>query len=164
MLPSISTQTSERFWIQVNSEIVGKERYYTTCCLIGVFATSEMTSYLMTASPYLESARCTVRRMTHTIAYHDDCRCGRGMQYDRSGTVVCEGEWVCDAPIVDRVVRVPESTDLLPPLHSLLVSLRIDTSSCSEEDSLLLHPFPRLRSFLQQTARSWSVRVWAVSH
>ena len=85
------------------------------------------------------------------------------MQYDRSGTVVCEGEWVCDAPIVDRVVRVPESTDLLPPLHSLLVSLRTDTSSCGEEDSLLLHPFPRLKSFLQQTERGVGLFVCGLS-
>lgn len=86
---------------------------------------------------------------THTVLYQgmmcDDRRYGRGVLYDKTGAVVYDGEWVDDDRFIEKVVTVPESAALLPPIHSLVVSLRIDDSSCNDEHSLILHRFPRLR-------------------
>ena len=100
--------------------------------------------------------------VTHTVLYQgmlcDDCRCGRGVQYDKTGAVVYDGEWAGDRHIVEKTMTVPKSAALLPPIHSLIVSLRIDDFSCDDDISLILHHFPRLRelylgskSFSQQS-------------
>lgn len=100
--------------------------------------------------------------VTHTVLYQgmlcDDCRCGRGVQYDKTGAVVYDGEWLDDNHLAEKAASVPESAALLPPIHSLIVSLRIDDSSCNDDTSLILHHFPRLRelylgseSFSQQS-------------
>lgn len=90
--------------------------------------------------------------VTHSIIYQgtfcDDCRCGRGVQYDRNGSVVYDGEWVNDTHKMDSVVRVPRSVDFLPPISSLLVSLRVDYDTCKKNRSLRLHHFPRLRELI----------------
>ena len=90
--------------------------------------------------------------VTHSIIYQgtfcDDCRCGRGVQYDRNGNVVYDGEWVNDTHQMDSVVRVPRSVDFLPPISSLLVSLRVDYDTCKKNRSLRLHHFPRLRELI----------------
>lgn len=89
---------------------------------------------------------------SHNLSYQgtwcDGLRCGRGRQYDRNGSVVYEGEWVNDSPMVDVILCVPDSTNLLPPIASLVVSLRIGKKCCGSNSSLVLQSFPRLRELV----------------
>ena len=89
---------------------------------------------------------------SHNLSYQgtwcDGLRCGRGRQYDRNGSVVYEGEWVNDFPMVDVILCVPDSTNLLPPIASLVVSLRIGKKWCGSNSSLVLQSFPRLRELV----------------
>ena len=62
-----------------------------------------------------------------------------------NGSIVDEGEWVSDSPMTDPILRVPDSTNLLPPIASLIVSLRIGEKCCGSNSSLVLQWFPRLR-------------------
>ena len=88
----------------------------------------------------------------HSISYEgtwcDSCRSGRGRQFDRNGSLVYEGRWVNDAPAMDTLLTVPDSTDLLPLVSSLIVSLRIGEKCCCSNSSLVLHSFPRLRELV----------------
>ena len=88
----------------------------------------------------------------HTILYEgtwcDGRRCGRGRQYDRNGSMVYEGEWVNDNRMTDPIIHVPDSTSLLPPLVSLVVSIRIGDKCCGSGSSLVLNGYPRLRELV----------------
>lgn len=88
----------------------------------------------------------------HNISYEgtwcDGCRSGRGRQFDRNGSLVYEGRWVNDAPAMDTLLTVPDSTDLLPLVSSLIVSLRIGEKCCCSNSSLVLHSFPQLRELV----------------
>ena len=86
---------------------------------------------------------------SHVVLYEgtwcDGLRCGRGESYDRNGSLLCNGEWAGGHPITTSRLTVPDSTDLLPPLASFIVSLRIGEKSCASNSSLVLQSFPRLR-------------------
>ena len=85
----------------------------------------------------------------HVVLYEgtwcDGLRCGRGESYGRNGSLLCKGEWAGGHPISTSRLTVPDSTDLLPPIVSLIVSLRIGKKSCASNTSLVLQSFPRLR-------------------
>ena len=88
----------------------------------------------------------------HVVLYEgtwcDGRRCGRGRQYDRNGSMVYEGEWVNDNRMTDPIIHVPDSTSLLPPLVSLVVSIRIGDKCCGSGSSLVLNGYPRLRELV----------------
>ena len=89
---------------------------------------------------------------SHVVLYEgtwcDGLRCGRGESYDRNGSLLCKGEWAGGHPISTSRLTVPDSTDLLPPLTSLIVSLSIGKKCCGSNSSLVLQSFPRLRELL----------------
>ena len=89
---------------------------------------------------------------SHIVLYEgtwcDGLRCGRGKQYDRNGSLLCKGEWAGGHPITTSRITVPDSTDLLPPLASLIVSLRIDKKCCGSNSSLVLQLFPQLKELV----------------
>ena len=89
---------------------------------------------------------------SHVVLYEgtwcDGLRCGRGKQYDRNGSLLCKGEWAGGHPITTSRITVPDSTDLLPPLASLIVSLRIDKKCCGSNSSLVLQLFPQLKELV----------------
>ena len=85
----------------------------------------------------------------HVVLYEgtwcDGRRCGRGESYGRNGSLLCKGEWAGGHPITTSCLTVPDSADLLPPIASFIVSLRIGEKSCASNSSLVLQSFPRLR-------------------
>ena len=85
----------------------------------------------------------------HIVLYEgtwcDGLRCGKGRQYDRNGSLLCKGEWAGGHPITTSRLTVPDSTDLLPPIASFIVSLSIGEKCCGSNSSLVLQSFPRLR-------------------
>ncbi len=89
---------------------------------------------------------------SHVVLYEgtwcDGLRCGKGRQFDRNGSLLCKGEWAGDYPITTSCLTVPDSTDLLPPIASLIVSLTIDKKCCGSNSSLVLQSFPRLRDLM----------------
>ena len=89
---------------------------------------------------------------SHIVLYEgtwcDGLRCGKGRQFDRNGSLLCKGEWAGDYPITTSCLTVPDSTDLLPPIASLIVSLTIDKKCCGSNSSLVLQSFPRLRDLM----------------
>ena len=88
----------------------------------------------------------------HVVLYEgtwcDGLRCGRGESYDRNGSLLCNGEWAGGHPITTSRLTVPDSTDLLPPLASFIVSLSIGEKCCGSNSSLVLQSFPRLRELV----------------
>ena len=86
---------------------------------------------------------------SHVVLYEgtwcDGRRCGRGESYDRNGSLLCKGEWAGGHPITTSRLTVPDSTDLLPPIASFIVSLSIGEKCCGSNSSLVLQSFPRLR-------------------
>ena len=88
----------------------------------------------------------------HIVLYEgtwcDGLRCGKGRQFDRTGSLLCKGEWAGGHPISTSRLTVPDSTDLLPPIASLIVSLRIGEKCCGSNSSLVLQSFPRLRELV----------------
>ena len=88
----------------------------------------------------------------HVVLYEgtwcDGRRCGRGESYDRNGSLLCNGEWAGGHPISTSRLTVPDSTDLLPPLTSLIVSLSIGKKCCGSNSSLVLQSFPRLKELV----------------
>ena len=50
--------------------------------------------------------------------------------------------------MVDVILCVPDSTNLLPPIASLVVSLRLGKTCCGSNSSLVLQSFPRLRELV----------------
>ena len=56
-------------------------------------------------------------------------RWGRGVQYDRNGVVVYDGEWLNDAPLEKRV-KIRSTTVLL---HNCVEELRVIDGCCNEE-------------------------------
>lgn len=89
---------------------------------------------------------------SHVVLYEgtwcDGLRCGRGESYGRNGSLLCKGEWAGGHPISTSRLTVPDSTDLLPPIASLIVSLRIGEKCCGSNSSLVLQSFPRLRELV----------------
>ena len=89
---------------------------------------------------------------SHIVLYEgtwcDGLRCGKGRQFDRTGSLLCKGEWAGGHPITSFCLTVPDSTDLLPPIASLIVSLRIGKKSCGSNSSLVLRSFPRLKELV----------------
>ena len=73
----------------------------------------------------------------------DGGRWGRGVQYDRNGVVVYDGEWLNDAPLEKRV-KIRSTTVLL---HNCVEELRVIDGCCNEEGltELDLHLFVNLR-------------------
>ena len=86
---------------------------------------------------------------SHVVLYEgtwcDGLRCGRGESYGRNGSLLCKGEWAGGHPITTSRLTVPDSTDLLPPIASFIVSLSIGEKCCGSNSSLVLQSFPRLR-------------------
>ena len=89
---------------------------------------------------------------SHVVLYEgtwcDGRRCGRGESYDRNGSLLCNGEWAGGHPITTSRLTVPDSTDLLPPLASFIVSLGIGKKCCGSNSSLVLQSFSRLRDLM----------------
>ena len=89
---------------------------------------------------------------SHIVLYEgtwcDGLRCGRGESYGRNGSLLCKGEWAGGHPISTSRLTVPDSTDLLPPIASLIVSLRIGEKCCGSNSSLVLQSVPRLRELV----------------
>ena len=88
----------------------------------------------------------------HTVTYIgtwcDGRRCGIGESYDLHGCLLRKGEWAADKPINTWHLSVPNSTESLPPIGSLLISLRIGENCCNSNSSLHLIGFPRLRELV----------------
>ena len=88
----------------------------------------------------------------HIVLYEgtwcDGLRCGIGESYGRNGSLLYKGEWAGGHPITTSRITVPDSTDLLPPLASLIVSLRIDKKCCGSNSSLVLQLFPQLKELV----------------
>ena len=86
---------------------------------------------------------------SHIVLYEgtwcDGLRCGRGESYDRNGSLLCKGEWAGDYPITTSSLTVPDSTDSLPSITSLIISLSIGKKCCGSNSFLVLQSFPRLR-------------------
>ena len=86
---------------------------------------------------------------SHIILYEgtwcDGLRCGIGESYDRNGSLLYKGEWAGDYLITTSSLTVPDSTDSLPPIASLIVSLSIGKKCCGSNSFLVLQSFPRLR-------------------
>ena len=57
-------------------------------------------------------------------------RCGRGVQYDRNGDVVIEGEWIADAELKTSITISEESAFL----HSRIEELIVSDSCCNGEE------------------------------
>lgn len=72
-------------------------------------------------------------------------RWGRGIQYDRNGKTVFDGEWMGDEPVIKRVVLNEENQFL----HNHIEELIIQDSSCNgpEWTALDLSFIPSLRLF-----------------
>ena len=73
-------------------------------------------------------------------------RWGRGVQYDRNGKTVFEGEWVNDENTITKRILLNEETHLL---HPHLEELIIQNNSCNgpEWTALNLSFMPKLRLF-----------------
>ena len=88
----------------------------------------------------------------HVVLYEgtwcDGRRCGRGESYDRNGSLLCNGEWAGGYPITTSCLTAPNSTDSLPSITSLIVSLRIGKKCCCSNSSLVLQSFPRLKELV----------------
>ena len=89
---------------------------------------------------------------SHIVLYEgtwcDGLRCGKGSQFDRNGSLLCNGEWAGDYPITTSSLTVPDSTDSLPSITSLIVSLSIGKKCCGSNSFLVLQSFPRLRELV----------------
>ena len=89
---------------------------------------------------------------SHVVLYEgiwcDGRRCGKGKSYDRNGSFLYKGDWAGGHPITTSRLTVPDSTDLLPPIVSLIVSLSIGKKCCGSNSSLVLQSFPRLRELV----------------
>ena len=89
---------------------------------------------------------------SHVVLYEgiwcDGRRCGKGKTYDRNGSFLYKGDWAGGHPITTSRLTVPDSTDLLPLVSSLIVSLRIGEKCCCSNSSLVLHSFPQLRELV----------------
>ena len=89
---------------------------------------------------------------SHVVLYEgiwcDGRRCGKGKSYDRNGSFLYKGDWAGGHPITTSRLTVPDSTDLLPLVSSLIVSLRIGKKCCGSNSSLVLQSFPRLRELV----------------
>ena len=85
---------------------------------------------------------------SHVVLYEgtwcDGLRCGRGESYDLNGNLLHKGEWAGDCCTSLSDSPVPDSTNLLPPISSLIVSLRIGKMCCGSNSSLVLQSFPIL--------------------
>ena len=57
-------------------------------------------------------------------------RWGRGVQYDRNGDIVIDGEWIADAELKTSITISEESTFL----HSLIEELTVSDNSCNGEE------------------------------
>ena len=88
------------------------------------------------------------RIVSYEGTWCDGLRCGRGESYDRNGSLLCNGEWAGGNRTTTSHLTIPDSTDLLPPIVSLIVSLRIGKKCCGSNSSLVLQSFPRLRKLI----------------
>ena len=57
-------------------------------------------------------------------------RCGRGVQYDRNGDVMIDGEWIADAKLKTSITISEESTFL----HSMIEELIVSDNCCNGEE------------------------------
>ena len=76
---------------------------------------------------------------SHIVLYEgtwcDGRRCGKGESYDRNGSLLCEGEWVNDAPLERKLLITPDNEIL----HSRIEELVIDDNSGNREDISTVH-------------------------
>ena len=84
-----------------------------------------------------------ILRLEYEGGWCDGGRWDRGIQYDRNGVVLCDGEWLNDAPLEKRV----EVTSATVLLHNHVEELRVIDGCCNEEGlkELDLHLFANLR-------------------
>ena len=86
---------------------------------------------------------------SHVVLYEgtwcDGLRCGRGESYDLNGNMLHKGEWAGDYSTSLSYPRIADSTNLLPPISSLIVSLSIGKMCCGSNSSLVLQSFPILK-------------------
>ena len=85
-----------------------------------------------------------ISRVEYEGEWCDGGRWGRGVQYDRNGVVLCDGEWLNDAPLKKKRVEIVSATVLL---HNHVEELRVIDGCCNEEGltELDLHLFVNLR-------------------
>ena len=86
-----------------------------------------------------------IQRVEYEGEWFEGRRWGRGIQYDRSGKTLFDGEWMDDEPVIKRVV-LNEENQLL---HNHIKELFIQDNSCNgpEWTALDLGFIPSLRLF-----------------
>ena len=82
-------------------------------------------------------------RLEYEGGWCDGMRWDRGIQYDRNGVVLCDGEWLNGVPLEKRI----EVTSATVLLHNHVEELRVIDECCNEEGlkELDLHLFANLR-------------------
>ena len=70
-----------------------------------------------------------ISRVEYVGEWCEGMRWGRGVQYDRNGVVVYDGEWLNDAPLEKRI----EVTSVTVLLHNHVEELRVIDGCCNEE-------------------------------
>ena len=71
-----------------------------------------------------------IQKVEYEGGWFEGKRCGRGIQYDRSGNTVFDGEWVNDQHLEKRVVLNEENQFL----HNHLEELIVSDNSCNEPE------------------------------
>ena len=85
-----------------------------------------------------------ISRVEYEGEWCDGMRWGRGVQYDRNGVVVYDSEWLNDAPLKKKRVKIRSSNVLL---HNHIEALSVSNGCCNGRDlkELDLHLFVNLR-------------------
>ena len=71
-----------------------------------------------------------IEKIEYEGQWHSGMRWGPGVQYDRNGAVMYDGEWVNDRPIEKRVVITPENE----LLHSHVKELVVSDECCNDKE------------------------------
>lgn len=71
-----------------------------------------------------------IEKIEYEGEWYSGMRWGLGIQYDRNGAVMCDGEWVNDRPIEKRAVITPENE----LLHSHIEELIVSDECCNDKE------------------------------
>ena len=85
-----------------------------------------------------------ISRVEYEGEWCDGMRWGRGVLFDRNGVIVYDGEWLNDAPLKKKRVKIRSATVLL---HNHIEALSVINGCCNEEGlkELDLRGFANLR-------------------
>ena len=89
-----------------------------------------------------------IQRVEYEGGWCEGKRWGIGIQYDRNGVTVFEGEWIHDEHLMNTLMVTPETTlDYYYLIHNRLEILEVADGSCSENDipALNLHYLVNLK-------------------